>query len=226
MKRNVDKAQMNLKQKVTRDTIDYSLRNQDQQPIDLWYQQSYTLILQRFSAGCEAFPTQMDQWIERKAWVGSWLPTILKGEINQADVALLAELESKYRTIKIVDMTTDSLSTFNWEEDIYKFLEASDKILNGNGNGNWHENVSSTSKLMHFMCPQLFPIMDAVVCKEIISVKARNNRHRHYFDYFSALIGFLEEDVALKEYIVKISTEQKVSVLRIIDLVIFSRRTT
>lgn len=223
-RRKVNEALKNLKQIITLDTINNALENNYKQSRDLWYQQSYSLILERFALPSNKFEKPMNQWIERKAWVGSWLPTILKGEINETDIMNLSKLESKYRNFEIINLNMDEISMKEWEEIIFKFLQVSNKILYGDAN--WHKTVASTSKLLHFMCPHLFPIMDKVVLEEIISARSSYNMYKNYVDYFAALFQFLEDDQPLKKHLMKISSQRKESVLRIIDLVIFSRRTT
>lgn len=84
---------------------------------------------------------------------------------------------------------------------------------------NLDTQLSSITKLLHFMCPSLFPIFDTKVCKQLFGTPRQT--YERYHMYVFGLQRFLQE-TEVGSYILSLAKEMDLSPLYIIDLVIFN----
>lgn len=61
---------------------------------------------------------------------------------------------------------------------INNLVEAADQILNSGGR--WNYTIPTTSKLLHFMCPALFPIYDSNINKMMFGGQVNCEKYHAY----------------------------------------------
>ncbi|CAM5734250.1 hypothetical protein SAFG77S_11599 [Streptomyces afghaniensis] len=199
-----------------------------------WYKYSYSPFVKRFN---ETRGTSgVDVWTERVALVYSWLPKIPRSSFAtdlreiQEIINKLTEIERYFYNAELLSIertayqgeyqgeTAFSSCNGYYDMGLRDFLIPAGKLL--------HDTVrldtqlSSTTKLLHFMCPNLFPIFDTKVCKQIYGPSA-NQTYSKYHSYVFGLKEFLENSeivFTLKHHAEKMN----VSVLYIVDLVLFN----
>ena len=195
-----------------------------------WYQYSYPKILKRFQETTNAAP--YDCWIERIAWVYSWIPSISAGGMDEEAMDKLSQLERHFCTFKLEDIqlksNTDSTcselhgemffcSSSNMNPTpIKEFVILADKILHVNGS--WHTTLSTTTKLLHFTFPGLFPIYDSKISILLFGGKIRS--YKHYHEYLLALREFLQSS-EFAHTIKREAEKEGVTSVRLVEMLLF-----
>jgi hypothetical protein len=199
-----------------------------------WYKYSYKTFIKRFKD--TSGEISLETWTERVALIYSWLPRIplssftLETHDLIALTSKLTELESIYydAELALIGRTAYLGSDFHGENifpsykghydlSIREFLEPAGKLLHGKINID--TQLSSTTKLLHFMCPHLFPIFDTKVCKQLFGTT--HQTYGKYHEYLFSLQEFLREE-EMGQYIINIAREKNLSPLYIVDLVLFN----
>lgn len=200
-----------------------------------WYKQSYKRFIKRFNE--TRGEVEIGAWVERIALVYSWLPKIplnsfaLDTNKLQLNIDRLTELESIFYDAKLVTIGRTVylgsmyhgetiLSSYKGYYDvaIREFLYPAGYILNQKPN--LDTQLSSSTKLLHFMCPSLFPIFDTKVCKRLFGTTRQT--YARYHMYVFELQQFLQE-TEVGAYIRDVADKMDTSPLYIIDLVIFNK---
>lgn len=199
---------------------------------DYWYKHSYGTFIKRFDE--TRGRATSEAWTERTALVYSWLPRIplqsfnLKPEDLNKIINSLTKLEAIYFD---ADLSNIGNIKFSNQETIFslykgcsnlsikKFLELGGRLLHSEARLN--TQLSSTTKLLHFMCPGLFPIFDTKVCNKIFGTNYQT--YDRYNTYIFSLQQYLEEGTEAA-HIKEIANNLGVSPLYIIDLVIFDTK--
>lgn len=199
-----------------------------------WYKQSYSQFLKRYKE--TRGETNIGVWAERVALVYSWLPKIplnsfaIDTDLLQVYIDRLSELESTFYDAELatIERTAYLGSSYHGETifSSYKgyydvalreFLTPAGYIIHKEPN--LDTQLSSTTKLLHFMCPSLFPIFDTKVCKQLFGTTRQT--YERYHMYVFCLQQFLQE-TKVGSYILSLAKEMDLSPLYIIDLVIFN----
>jgi len=199
-----------------------------------WYKHSYRVFTERFAT--TRGKSTLEAWIERTALIYSWLPRIplqsfhLKPAELQETIKKLTELESHFweAELSTIGKTAYLGNEYHGESispsykgfydvGIREFLELGSQLLHGKVN--LDTQLSSTTKLLHFMCPQLFPIFDMKICNRIFS--SNYQTYTRYTQYVFSLQKYLEEGTEA-HLIKKYGNELGVSALYIIDLILFN----
>jgi hypothetical protein len=139
-----------------------------------WYKQSYRQFIKRFRE--TRGETDIGIWAERLALVYSWLPKIplksfaLDDDMLQVNIDRLSELESTFYDVELSTIgRTAYLGSLYHGETIFssykgyydtairEFLVPAGYVIHKEPNLN--TQLSSITKLLHFMCPYLFPFL-------------------------------------------------------------------
>jgi len=94
--------------------------------------------------------------------------------------------------------------------------ELANSVLNY---GDTRLNLPTTTKLLHFMLPELFPIFDSNVCKALYG-NDRVEDYNKYHAYIFALLDFLEYEPEAG-VLFRAAQDTKLPLLRVVDLVLF-----
>ncbi len=199
-----------------------------------WYKQSYRQFIKRFRE--TRGETDIGIWAERLALVYSWLPKIplksfaLDDDMLQVNIDRLSELESTFYDVELSTIRrTAYLGSLYHGETIFssykgyydtairEFLVPAGYVIHKEPNLN--TQLSSITKLLHFMCPYLFPIFDTKVCKQLFDTTRQT--YERYLMYIFGLQQFLQQS-EIGQYIKSLANKMDLSPLYIIDLVIFN----
>lgn len=236
-------APQSLKQLLTEERIDAALEslvNANQAPKDkddrsYWYSKSYPVFLRRFA---ETRTNNLDEsaWVERTAYVFSWIPRIPVVRMDMEAIGGLAYLENLFHSSKLWDIGTESylgglndpIMGIHHGERIFgtgfgrppvlikQFVQLANSVLNY---GDTRLNFPTTTKLLHFIFPDLFPILDSNVCKALYG-NDRVEDYSKYHAYMFALQDFLEYEPEAGA-LFRVAQDAKLPLLRIVDLVLF-----
>lgn len=229
-----------LTELLSRENIIKTIKSYDNkisyQPINhsdktVWYAKSYPVILKGFARTRGLSDETI--WVERIALISSWLPTIPNPNLNKEAIQDMMYLEGIFNEVKLETIGIESylgeMNTVHHGEIIFdtaenrppvlikSFLETADRVTNLSGR--WHGTLSTTTKLLHFMCPHLFPIFDKKISSILFNGK---QNYINYHNYIFALHEFLhnaDETVLLK----KISEEKDISIIRTVDIILFNQ---
>jgi hypothetical protein len=168
--------------------------------------------------------------------VYSWLPKIplksfaLEDDMLQVNINKLSELESIFYEAKLstIGRTTYLGSLYSGETifssykeyydiAIREFLVPAGYVIHKEPNLN--TQLSSITKLLHFMCPHLFPIFDTKVCKQLFGTTRQT--YERYHIYVFGLQQFLQQS-EVGSYILSLAEKMELSPLYIVDLVILN----
>lgn len=218
-----------LRPLLSKESADNQIKNFNED--NYWYK----LFLEKFQATRGS--NHVDTWIERVALMYSTLPTIPPRVFSSNDKELqeqmniLTELESYYFEAQLETIGKTSylgsdpdfhreiiFPSYNGSLDssIRHFLYPAGKIIHQDPN--FDSQLSSTTKLLHFMCPNLFPIFDRKVCKKLFGSEYQS--YKRYHQYVFLLQSFLQETYEGR-YICEQASKMSVSPLYIVDLVLF-----
>jgi len=197
-----------------------------------WYLCSYPVFARLFSQSQQ--PISVEAWIQRVACVFSWIARIPTPSLDESVIRTLDEIESRYKNEKLWstdipplvlrrDKDQDNLlyterngdNSANARIELERILKPANTLLNGSGH--WDKNLATTTKLLHFMSPNLFPIMDKRIANilEIGKMPNLNN----YSCYFLSLRAFLVESKNALTWLVSTGENP----LRIIDLIMLTK---
>lgn len=239
-----EQALQSLKLLLTQERVEAALSNfinteKSQCPIDkddrgYWYSRSYPVFLKRFTESRVNNKSE-SAWIERTAYVFSWIPRIPVVRLDEKAIRALADLENTFYSSKLWEIGTeaylggvnDPLRGMHHGERIFgtglgnpvlinDFVQLANSILNY---GEVRFNFPTTTKLLHFMFPDLFPIFDSNVCQALYG-NDRVEDYNKYHAYIFSLQNFLENE-PVAEAIFRAAQETKLPVLRVVDLVLF-----
>ncbi|WP_066320492.1 hypothetical protein [Bacillus sp. FJAT-29814] len=227
-----DQVFFKLDELMTRKVIKAQISRFDNSPY--WYKVSYKPFIGKFDE--TRGNSSIDAWAERVACIYSWLPKIplksfkLEQNFLQETLNILTELESIYYDAELETIGTTSYHGYKYhgetifpsykgyyDTSIREFLQPSGFLLHQEPN--LDTQLSSTTKLLHFMCPNLFPIFDTKVCKQLFNTTRKT--FERYHAYVFGLQKFLQEGESAP-YINTIANQMDLSPLYIIDFVIFN----
>jgi len=110
-----EQAPYSLKKLLTKERVKTALKSlvtAEQAPKDkddrsYWYNKSYPVFLRRFA---ETLTDNLDEstWVERTAYVFSWIPRIPVVRLNKEAIHGLADLENMFHSSKLWDIGTES----------------------------------------------------------------------------------------------------------------------
>lgn len=124
------------------------------------------------------------------ALLSSWLPSIPNPTLDNQAIEEMVFLEGVFYLAILENVGIESflgaMNTKHHGEMIFDtkdrppvliktFLEYADRITNISGR--WEGILSTTTKLLHFMCPQLFPIFDEKISKIVFGNKQTYARY-------------------------------------------------
>lgn len=190
--------------------LNRSLQNED------WYDQSYPFFVERFQETRRCY-FEENSWIERKAYVFAWITKIPHGgKFNLNTTLELYKLEKEYCEKKLYELSSKELAGIPLDY----LLKLAYRVLNDGGH--WISTLATSTKLLHYMCPALFPIFDKKICRVLYSQE--NPSYGKFKGYISALYQYLNqtENEELIEYLKVKSNIRKVSVLRLVDLTLYN----
>ncbi|WP_077622359.1 hypothetical protein [Sediminibacillus massiliensis] len=225
-----NKAFQSLQSLLTDENIDKSIENYkskqeytEDNPRDRtsWYHESYPLIIATFNN--TRGQQQKGRWVARLALTSSWVPTIPTPALEEQAMTELSRLEMKYFNRKLEEINVGEqeeekyFDIGNAEPIMLKvFLQLADRIVNGGGN--WDRSISSTTKVLHFMCPGLFPMFDGNINQIIYGNKSFN--YPKYHGYVFALREFLQTSSQTGK-IKKLAEKEQLSLIRMTDILLF-----
>ncbi|MEH7388026.1 hypothetical protein V7147_21905 [Bacillus sp. JJ1521] len=198
-----------------------------------WYKYSYRPLIKRFNETRGA--SDIDVWTERVALVYSWLPRIPWSSFASELVGIqeiinkLTEIERYFYDAELssIERTTYQGFEYQGEASFYSykgyydmglrdFLIPTGRLLHGLER--LDTQLSSTTKLLHFMCPNLFP--NSKVCKQVFGSTPKQT-YSKYHAYVFGLKEFFENNEVVSQ-INCLSEKMEVSALYIVDLVLFN----
>lgn len=164
--------------------------------------------------------TVTDEVVERRNElihaVFSWIPRHSKpGNPDQTD---FAPLWTKVAEL-LADLDSETISAPCSQNVLEGLLRIAHRILNTSSS----VRVSSSSKLLHFMCPERLPILDAKVYGEIKTMKASTNLAMKDFVDYTMALGKLLEDPKFAAKLEPHAREASVSLIRMIDVLLFNK---
>lgn len=160
---------------------------------DAWYQDTYEFILRSFSDQGNS----PDKWILRKSLVFTWIMGVPSSGLDGERASKMDAHEAKLSGLTLggpgLSITEERLSHPSVEIDLRNLLADGSAFLNSPDRG--AETVATTSKLLHFMNPALFPLLDSQVKKTLKKNGAEdappNERFTEYIDYMAAMNLFI-----------------------------------
>ncbi|GAX90041.1 hypothetical protein [Effusibacillus lacus] len=201
-----------------------------------WYNKSYPYFIQRFE---ETRPVNQLEtvWIERASYVYSWIARIPVTKLDHRAIRELAALEHLFAGCTLQEVGTESylgglgdpkmaahhgeriFGTGNGRPPvlIHQFVELANEIINY-GSGRY--NFPTTTKLLHFMFPGLFPIFDSNVCRVLYGNEYIED-YIKYHAYVFALQDYLSGGKYSREILVE-AERANLPPLRLVDLVLFN----
>lgn len=233
-------AAQSLKRLLTHDKFKYSLQVlQQSHPTSqndrgFWYSKSYPVILHRFKE-TRAFNNSEEAWIERAALVFAWVARIPALRLDRKSMFQLADLENVFHASKLWEVGTESylgglndpIIGIHHGERIFgaafgippvlikQFVQLANAIINY---GDQRLNFATTTKMLHFMLPELFPIFDKQICKAVFG-SDRIEDYYKYHAYIFALQDYLNDEAAA-EPLFQYARQYNLSPLRIVDLIV------
>jgi len=224
-----------LENKVTKDRLQESLEAlENKQPTNersdksYWYANSYKPFIEYYKNNNRS--KDINTWAIKVSMVYSWIASIPPA--NFSVIEELVSLQEVYGEVKLWEVGVKSYIVKQGDthrsqhngEDIFcvngevalirDFLEPVNTLLNNSQN--WATTISTTSKLLHFTYPDLFPIFDKVVCVNVFGSEIRN--YNRYYSYIWGIRNFIKEN----KWIVDLGDSSGYSPLKLIDLVIFN----
>lgn len=225
-----------LNNEVTEARIDDALsRMSNPDPSDeprrKWYRASYPRFLEVFQRTAHTADPQA--WVERIACVFSWIGSIPTPRLEPEFLEALVDLERRFSTATLweIGIARDKTERGGASEvhasDVLlhepegsknavpfsDFLRPANKLLNGSDR--WEQTTSTSSKLMHFMFPSLFPILDGNVATRLGLGTPPNANG--YCVYLMGLRELLQENTGILER----CRAQNRHPLRVIDQILF-----
>jgi len=197
-----------------------------------WYLYSYPVFIGLFSQ--TAKDNQRSAWVQRIACVFSWIARIPTPNLDETVLETLTKIANTYQKEKLWQIGTESFLGGQGNQDrlrhhgermfgadiaktpavLRDYLEPANKLLNNSDH--WEKNLPTTTKLLHFMCPYLFPILDNRITK-VLSI-GKIPSYVNYHAYTFALQGFLVES---KTMIAELEASG-VNPLRLIDVILLN----
>lgn len=188
-----------------------------------WYAISYPVIIQLFEA--TRFEQTESNWVQRLAMVGSWLPTIINPKLSDEAIRELQSLEERFYNVKLEEIGEEIRGERIFKApnlpavSIQDFVKATYQITSGAKR--FDGNLSTTTKLLHFMHPHLFPIYDKKIHNRLFNGEGQQT-YQKYHAYIFALRKWLEDNKETRLSLLKrLAREMNVSVIRIIDCTLF-----
>lgn len=197
-----------------------------------WYAISYPVIVSFFEE--TRFEQTESDWIKRLSMIGSWLPTIINPTLSAEAIDDLKWLEEHFHHVKLEEIGEESylgnVGTNDHGQRIFStinnlppvlikdFVKATHRITSTTDY--FDGNLSTTTKILHFMHPHLFPIYDLKIHNLLFKGKQSYGK---YHTYIFALRQWLEDHkesilLVLKE----IAAQHEVSVIRFVDYTLFN----
>jgi hypothetical protein len=198
---------------------------------DKWYQLSYPSIIQHFqkTKGDLSIPSN----VLRISCVSSWIPAVLKSNIEIETLKRISYFEDLYKNSKLWEIGTESylggiykpglekyhgMRIFAVQSDnspylLKDYLEPVARLLNSSDR--WQTTISTSSKYLHFMLPNLFPIFDKTLCNRLFRKEAIDDVT------YSVYIFALQDVLVKKKFILEYAAERNISPLRVIDNILF-----
>lgn len=191
---------------------------------DAWYAVSYQPILALFAQTRSvdaAAPAAVEAaWAQRKAMVSSWLRGIPKTGIDSAAAKRLLDFERKLANATLADDVFPDIGLAPGEGDpvfpLRHLLGEANRVLNRSAS----VRLASSTKLLHFMLPELVPIIDTNVSQNLFDKKEPTVAQ--YLEYVRLLRAYLREGEHRHE-ILKLAAERGVSPVRLVDTFVFRR---
>ena len=170
-------------------------------------------------------------WAKRVGMVYSWIPGISNSafrfhdDLDQVaeDAEAMTKLAERFKGKKLEDSQItigDSKGDFQLTLDDGQKVDLKNEVqpVVGrlmHGKVSEHTQIATNSKMLHFIAPELFPIMDKNICERVFH--KGNPRLYDYMDYMALVKSFLED-----ETLSSLHNNMPVSKLYIIDGVLFN----
>lgn len=197
-----------------------------------WYAISYPVIVKLYEE--TRFKQTETDWIKRLAMVGSWLPTIINPSLSTEVIEDLEWLEGHFHHVKLEEIGEESylgnVGTDDHGQRIFStlnnlppvlikdFVKATNRITSTRDC--FDGNLSTTTKILHFMHPHLFPIYDMKIHKLLFDGTQTYSR---YHTYIFALRQWLEDHKeSTLPLLQEIAAQHEVSVIRVVDHTFFN----
>ncbi|CAN7766707.1 hypothetical protein LJR153_007290 [Paenibacillus sp. LjRoot153] len=196
-----------------------------------WYQTTYPVIIRRYEESRTS--PLLECWAEWISWVFSWVAAIPAGGLDEEAMNALSLLEKHFGDVRLESIGLESLMgdiySANYGETMFvssnksdsalikDFVILADKIIHVNES--WNSTLSTTTKLLHFTFPGLFPIYDAKIHTVLFGGKTKS--YRHYHAYILALHQFLRTSDLIP--LLKVEAQkERVTLVRFVEMLIFS----
>ena len=199
---------------------------------DQWYYLSYPEIIRHFQDS-RKLQSKKDQML-RIACVASWIPAVLKSNLDSAHIERIQYFEELYASSTLWEIGTESylggikkpglekyhgVRIFQVLNDnhpylLKDYLEPVAALLNSSER--WENTISTTSKYLHFMLPNLFPILDKKIGRTLFEREVIDDGDYHNY------IFALQELLPQKRFLLEQSKETGVSPLRLVDNILFN----
>ena len=194
-----------------------------------FYDLTYPVYIEEFAKVKEDFSIRL--WAKRIGMVYSWIPGISNSafcfhdDLDQVaeDAEAMTKLAERFRGKKLEDSQItigDSKGDFQLILDNGETVDLKNEVqtvvgrlMHGKVSG--HTQIATNSKMLHFIAPELFPIMDKNICEGVFH--KGNPRLHDYMDYMALVKSFLAD-----ETLNSLHNNMPVSKLYIIDGVLFN----
>lgn len=198
---------------------------------ELWYQVSYPQILQHFRDSKGSSDPKAH--VLRIACVSSWIPAALKSNLDPNAIERIQYFEKLYENSTLWEIGSESYLGGIHQKGIEKYhgfrifqvqsdhrpylmkdyLEPVTFLLNSSNR--WKNTVGTTSKYLHFMLPNLFPILDSNIAKILFDTELVDDVR------YSIYTFALQDIIPRKKFVLKYANEKGLSPLKVIDNILF-----
>lgn len=196
-----------------------------------WYTISYPVIVKLFEE--TRYEQTESDWIKRLAMIGSWLPTIINPNLSAEAIDDLQWLEEHFHLVELEEVGVESylgnVGTVDHGQRIFSTIQLPPVLINDfvkathritSTTDNFDSNLSTTTKILHFMHPHLFPIYDMKIHNQLFKGKQSYSK---YHIYIFALREWLEDHKeSILPLLQEIAARHEVSVIRVVDHTLFN----
>ena len=191
---------------------------------DAWYAVSYKPILVLFdqtrSIDAENPTALQTAWAQRKAMVASWLRGIPKTGLDRAAAGRLLRCELTLVGATLADDAFPEIDATIQRVDpgfpLRHLLGEANCVLNRTKT----VRLASSTKLLHFMLPELVPIIDTNVSQNLFGEETPSLGR--YLEYVGLLRAYLREGEH-REVLFELARQHGVSPVRLVDSFLFRR---
>ncbi|WP_156289575.1 hypothetical protein [Oceanobacillus salinisoli] len=210
-----------VRESMSKEAIDLAIHGES---VDEWQRLSYPVITKQFEnlAGKHS----KKAWVKRLAYTYSWHPQTPSSVTPTPMKENFSTLEKKFfnaslRKVKLMETEEDE-KLIRYKKKLHElseFIVPIGSLIYGKEEIDYQ--LSSVSKVLHFMFPNLFPLFDRKACETVFGSNYQS--YSRYFRYISAFRTYLQEGENA-EYVIKQAEKEGLSPLYVMELALYADR--